>query len=242
MYVEAYSPVWFAFVALIPIAVIVITGIYRKKPMEERIRFMKRLCLLSMAVYVLYKGYALFDPGYETTVWRELPLNLCNLGIFLAYPALTKRFSVLRPFVVFVCILGTFCGILMPDALHSKLLILDPICIGFYATHILGAVMLILFLTLDIYEPRMKDIWISVLTTLIITLLIHVVNMALRATGLEPGANFIFTYGLKENRILSLLWSFIPVPYLYQLPAYLLLLIFDFLLYGLIKLIKKVKF
>ena len=232
MVVKLFNPLWFAVMSLIPILVIIFTVRYRDRNMDEKVRMMKRLSVVSMGVYVLYKLYAIFLPEYDTVVWRELPLQLCNLGIFLSYPAHSKRFSFLKPFVVYVGFFGTLAGILMPDSNHTDIPFWDPLSGGFYATHILGLVLIILFVTLKIYKPRLKDIPLVLLEAVVIVFIIHIINVVFRATGLCGEANYCFTLGLPENAIMNLLWSWIPVPYLFMLPLVPVLGILDLLFFG----------
>ena len=77
--------------------------------------------------------------------------------------------------------------------------------------------------TLGFYRPRLKDlpgVTGALLTTAFAAFL---VDLLLRHT-VCPQANYFFAFGQDiDVSILNLLWKWIPVPFLYEMPALLIL-------------------
>lgn len=238
---KAFSPIWFIEMAVAMLFLVFITKAFRNKTMEEKTKFLKTLSVVAMVVFVVYKADAILGPYYETNIWHEFPLQLCNLSIFLAYPALTKRFSFLKPFAAYDLMLAALAGLVMPNNLHSNIVFWHPICLGFYATHLLGLVITLAFFTMGIYRPKLKDILSSTLILMVLVFLVHLINMLFRATGLNPEANYCFTYGLEENAVLALFWKIIPVPYLYLYLSLPIILALNFITFGITKLVARLK-
>lgn len=61
------------------------------------------------------------------------------------------------------------------------------------------------------------------LTVLLVALAVFCVNLLLRATGLHPKANYFYSVETEGNSLLEIFHRWIPVPFLYLLPSFLIL-------------------
>ena len=66
--------------------------------------------------------------------------------------------------------------------------------------------------------------WIVVLTILLVALLAFLINLLLRWTGLHPKANYFYSVETEGNFLLEIFHRWIPVPFLYLIPSYVILL------------------
>ena len=57
----------------------------------------------------------------------------------------------------------------------------------------------------------------------IIALIVFGINMLMRVTGIHPKANYFFSVETEGNFLLEIFHKWIPVPFLYLLPSYLIL-------------------
>ncbi|MBR4477758.1 MAG: hypothetical protein IKO96_03910, partial [Spirochaetales bacterium] len=86
--------------------------------------------------------------------------------------------------------------------------------------------------------PRFKEIPLTLLTTVVVSFTVFLFNMFLRKTGICPKVNYFFSVETEGNPVLDLFNSWIPVPYLYLMPAlvvigiYMSVVNFFFMIFG----------
>ena len=95
--------------------------------------------------------------------------------------------------------------------------------------------------TFGLYRPRVKDFPKLVLTVTAVTFLVFCLNLLLRYTGLHPKANYFFSVETEGNFLLEIFHSFLPFPFLYLLPSYLILVPYMFLVTGIFALVDRFK-
>ena len=61
------------------------------------------------------------------------------------------------------------------------------------------------------------------MTILLVALAVFCVNLLLRVTGLHPKANYFYSVETEGNFLLEIFHRWIPVPFLYLLPSFLIL-------------------
>lgn len=163
--------------------------------------------------------------GLDRFNWfSELPIQLCNINMFLipigilTEAALAARLRVFRRAAR--CAHGarvsggTVCRLLAPGC---------RACSAFTATHILIIVCGLSLVTLGFYRPQFRDIPGIAGTFFLLGIGALAVNFLLRHT-VCPLANYFFVYGGDVDiSILNLFWKWLPVPFLYELPALLIL-------------------
>lgn len=201
----------------------------RGKSEKTRERFLMGLCVANIALYFIYKAFLSVDAefvqvsGLEKFNWfNELPLQLCNINLFLIpIGILTRRRGILG-FAFFIAPLGAAMALTFPEIAFNGYSLLLPRMLGFYFTHLLLIVCGISLTTLGFYRPEYRDFPGIVAAFIVLSLGAHLVNTILRST-VCPQADYFFTYG-ADISVLNLLWSVIPIPYVYLLPALAVLL------------------
>ena len=219
--------VFFGFLGIF-LLLLVIAGLALRHT-KERTR--KTVVVAAGAVgflcFFAYK-YALFaDPDYDGLTaamggfnwWGEFPLQLCNINMLLIPVAVLANSRPLKSFGFFVGPLGALMAILLPVEGFDGYSILLPRMLGYYGIHCLIIIEALSLAVLGLYRPRFRDLPGTVATLLLIALVIHGVNLLLRFSGLHPRANYFFTMETEGNALLEIFRGWIPIPYLYLLPA-----------------------
>lgn len=229
MIIKTFNPVFWCLAAFFALLTFVLARILRPKPLKTRKRFLIWFYLAFLALFFVYKYMISIDPEYceiagygEFTWFNELPLNLCNIVLWLTPVAVASMSPALLCFVSFCGLVGPLCAILMPFAGFDGYSIFIPRVAGFYITHFGALTVCPLLAALRIYRPRAKDVLRTVLTLLAISVPITLINWLMRATGVNPSANYLFTWTPENNFILAFFYRLIPVPFLYVLPVTLL--------------------
>lgn len=166
------------------------------------------ICLLAAGVGVIYLIWYKLRGKPEKTRERFL-IGLCiaNIVLYIAYKAF------LSVDAEFVQVSG-----LEKFNWFNEL----PRMLGFYLTHLLLIVCGISLTTLGFYRPEYRDFPGIIAAFIVLSLGAHLVNTILRNT-VCPQADYFFTYG-ADISVLNMLWSVIPIPYVYLLPALAVLL------------------
>ena len=179
---------------------------------------MTGLYIFLIVFYILYKSYLIWgSKTYETSLWNELPLALCQVASFLVLPGILKKNNTILCFCFFIGSICSLMAILMPVEGFYNIPLLSFESIGFYGFHGLVFIQAICLVTLGFYKPKVKDVPKAMLLLAVIALIVHFINMWLRATVL-PDSNYFFTYSPENNPALGLCYKFIPVSYVYLLP------------------------
>lgn len=192
------------------------------------------LMMVTLVGFFVYKYCLSIDADYSVIMteagkggfswWEELPLHLCNINtILIPIAVLTKRRS-LTSFCFFIAPLGALMALLMPSVGFSDYSILLPRMIGFYVTHFMVFFGGIALCSFGIYTPSFRDFVRTSCMAFGLTFLIFLINLAMRHFGLNAHANYFYCVEPETNPILNLFYRFIPVPFLYLLPAVLILL------------------
>ena len=155
--------------------------------------------------------------------WGELPLHLCNINMILIPIAVLRRSRPLMCFCFFVAPLGALMALLMPGNGFDGYSLLLPRMLGYYGTHFMIVIEGLAIVCFGLYRPKFRDLPRTVLAALLITLVIFGINMLLRWSGLHPKANYFFSVETEGNFLLEIFYKWIPVPFLYLMPAVLIL-------------------
>ncbi len=188
-------------------------------------------CAATLLGFILYK-YALWaDKDYSSITaamggfnwWGELPLQLCNINMLLIPFAVLKKNRPLMSFGFFLGPLGALMAVLMPATGFDGYSLLLPRMLGYYGTHFMVIVEGLALASFGLFRPRLKDLPKAALTALVIALVIFGVNMLLRRTGLHPKANYFYSVETEGNFLLEIFHRWLPFPFLYLLPSFLIL-------------------
>ena len=188
-------------------------------------------CVVTLIGYFIYKYLLSFDSDYNVITanmggfnwWGELPLQLCNINMILIPIAVLRKSRPLMSFSFFLGPLGALMALVMPGNGFNGYSLLLPRMIGYYGTHFMIVIEGLALVCFGLYRPRFRDLPRTVLAAFLIALAVFGINMLLRWSGLHPKANYFFSVDTEGNSILEIFHSWIPVPFLYLIPALLIL-------------------
>ncbi|MGX8692578.1 MAG: YwaF family protein [Clostridia bacterium] len=213
--------------ALFLLLLVLASLLLRGKSEKTKSAVLVAACLLTLVGFVFYKIYLSRDASYnEITAkmggfnwWGELPLQLCNINMLLIPIAVLKKNKAMMSFSFFVGPLGALMALIMPGNGFDGYSLLLPRMLGYYGTHFMIFIEGLALVTFGLYRPRLRDLPRTVLTILLISLTIFVVNLLLRWSGLHPKANYFFSVETEGNFLLEIFHRLLPYPYLYLLPC-----------------------
>lgn len=229
MIIKPFNGVYFLLLCLTVLMIVGIWAALRHRSEKTKTAFLVGICLFNIVLFFLYKVALSRDAAFLEIIgesqfnwFNELPLQLCNINMFFIPLGVLLKKRFFTGFSFFVAPLGALMALSFPEEAFSGYSLLEPRILGFYFTHMLLVVCGISLATLGFYRPQMKDLPKICVFLLLVTLCAHGVNTLFRLS-VCPYANYFFTYG-SEISILKWMWKWIPVPFLYELPAVLLLL------------------
>ena len=231
---RSFNGLFFLLFAAFALVFLILSVILRRRSDRARRGVLAGLMLFTLAVFVWYKIMLSLDTEYSALCaaagkgafswWGELPFQLCNINMILIPVAMLTKKRSLMGFSFFMGALGAAMALSMPGVGFQDCSILLPRMIGFYFTHFMvffGSIALVSF---GIYRPKFRDLPLVVVSVLVLSFLVFLFNMFLRLTGLHPFANYFFSVETEGNPILELFHSWLPYPYLFLLPSYLILI------------------
>ena len=184
-------------------------------------------CCVTLIGYFIYKYLLSLDADYDLITanmggfnwWGELPLQLCNINMILIPVAVMKKSRPLMCFGFFLAPLGALMALLMPGNGFDGYSLLLPRMLGYYGTHFMIVIEGLALVTFGFFRPRFRDLPRAILTGLLVAFCIFLINLLLRWSGLHPKANYFFSVETEGNFLLDIFYGWIPVPFLYLLPA-----------------------
>jgi len=226
-----FNPVFLCSFGLFIVLLIVSSLILRNKSEKTRRIVLCSACVVTIVVFFIYKYMLSLDTDYRVinaamggfNWWTELPLNLCNINMILIPIAVWKRNRSLMSFSFFLGQLGALMALLMPSTGFSGYSLLLPRMLGFFFTHYMVFIESIALASFGLYKPTFREIPKTLITTVIVSFAVFLINIILRKTGLGPKANYFFSVETEGNPVLEIFHKMIPVPYLFLLPALLIL-------------------
>lgn len=218
MIINPLNTAWFIMFAVQIILILFLYFLCKGKTEKFKVRVMTVYYIFMIVYYVIYKWYLISPVSpYETVIWNELPLALCQVASFIALPAIRSKNRVLMGFCFFVGSICSLMAMLMPSPGFSGIPLLCGESLGFYGFHGLVFVQSITIYVIGLYNPRVKDTPKVALLLGVFALIAHGINFLLRST-VYGEANYFFTYDPDGNPVLGLLRKFIDINYIYMLP------------------------
>lgn len=220
-----YFGVFAIFALLFTIGVIVL----RKKDEKTRARVLAVAMFITLLFFFWYKFMLSRDEEFSQLTdaagigkfnwWGELPLQLCNINMILVPIAALTRKRPLLCFSFFMGPLGAFLALAMPSAGFEHYSILLPRMIGFFGNHWMVFFGSLALGALGLYKPKYKDLFLTAVSAAVILVIIFLLNVFFRETGLNVHSNYFFANDPETNSILQMFYRWIPVPCLYLLPG-----------------------
>jgi uncharacterized membrane protein YwaF len=212
------------------IAVTMILLVFKNKSQSSRFRFLLVLTIINAIAYIVNWWYFYISGAHILTL---LPLQLCNIAVFLIPIALISKKAVLMDFIFFICGLGGLAAILIVSSDYKDTY--SMMTFSFYIFHF--SVFLIPLLNsiwkFHSLKPSLKSAFNLTVLVLIISGAVHLLNLYLNNVYNIP-ANYFFTMRLlaaQMNPAFALFAKWIPYDYFYLLFALPILYLYMGLVY-----------
>ena len=216
-----------AFLLLLLIASLLLKG----KSERAKKTVLVAACTVTFIGFFVYKYFLSIDGEYNILTanmggfnwWGELPLHLCNINMILIPIAVMRKSRPLMCFCFFLAPLGALMALLMPGAGFTGFSLLLPRMLGYYGTHFMIVIEGLAIVSFGLYRPRFRDLPRAILTALVISFCVFLINLLMRWSGLHPKANYFYSVETEGNFLLEIFHGWIPVPYLYLMPSIVIL-------------------
>lgn len=203
---------------------------FKNQSQARRYKFLLFPSVINALAYGINWWYFYLRSDHILTL---LPLQLCNLAVFLIPAALLTKKAVLMDFVFYICGLGALVAILIPGSDYEDTY--SMMTFSFYVFHF--SIFLIPLLNsmwgFHSLKPSMKSAFNLTGLVLIISGTLHLLNLFLN-TVLSVPANYFFT--MKDlaapiNPAFALFATWIPFDYFYLIVAFPILYLYMGLIY-----------
>lgn len=210
-------------------AIVVFVTLYitlRKKCVKAKEHALYVMCGINFISYLINDYYFYIRGSHILTL---MPLQLCNIAVFLVPAAIVSKKQLLLDFVFYVCALGAFAALLIPSSDYLGI-IYSLMTISFFIFHFMIAAIPFLMMGWGMYSPMptIKKAFNLSAAVFVIAGSMHVLNIILGAV-FNVQANYFFTiikYSAPTNPVFELLSKIIPYNFFYLLPALVVLYIF----------------
>jgi uncharacterized membrane protein YwaF len=219
---------WYYAVSLIVVSILLF--IYRTRSQASRFRFLLFLSVVNAIAYMVNWYYFYIRGAHILTL---LPLQLCNIAVFLIPTALITKKAILMDFVFYICGLGALAAILVVGSDYQDTY--SMMTFSFYIFHFSVFLIPILNSVWGFHplKPSLKGAFNLTLMVLAISGSVHLLNLFLNNVYAIP-ANYFFTMRLlatQMNPAFALFAKWIPYDYFYLLVAFPILYLYMFAVY-----------
>lgn len=209
-------PLLFYYIAAICIYIILLK--LGSKNKRIRMPIMAVLCLLDFIFYLI-NDYYFYIRG--DNILTMLPLQLCNIAVFLLPLAVFTKKRLIYDFVFYICAPGGLAAVLIPsnDYIGIPYSLMTA---SFFIFHCIIIVLPFLAVKWKIYDPFptvKKALQLSMMVFSFAGVM-HLLNLYLGNFGIK--ANYFFTiikYSAPTNPAFAFFSKIIPIDFLYLLPA-----------------------
>ncbi|MBO7376292.1 MAG: YwaF family protein [Clostridia bacterium] len=228
--IRPFNGTFFILLAIFILFTVGYWALFRKTSEKTRLLAVVGLYAAAFVFFWLYKYWISIDIDYSEITreagegafswWKELPLHLCNINLLLVPIAALTGNRYLLSFTFFMAPFGAIMAMAMPGVGFSGYSLFVPRVMGYYVTHMLVLIISPILVLFGLYRPKFKDIPMTLVYAVGISLVVFVINMALRLTHTEDYANYFYTIDPPAGTPLVLFKKWIPVPFLYDLPIF----------------------
>ncbi|MDO4487921.1 MAG: YwaF family protein [Eubacteriales bacterium] len=219
MIINPLNLTWFIYMGFLVALTVVLYTFGKNKDEKRKKGFFSVFFAIACVFYIWYKALLLKDPGYDTSIWKELPLALCQVAFIYGYAGVMKKSNVLMCFGVYVGFLCALMAVVMPVDGFYGIPFFEGRSIGFYGYHGMVIVQSVLVYMLGLYKPNRRHLPGMLIVLGASALIAHGLNLLIKATT-GIAANYFFTVDPEGNPVLALLRGIIPVDYVYLLPLF----------------------
>lgn len=217
MIIRTFNLVWLVVILLFTATTIILTKLFRNKDQKIKDRFMIIFGLSNILLFILYKLWLSMD-DYDFIIWDEFPLQLCNINMFLIIIGVKTKNKFLTTFSSYVAPIGAIMAMTFADPSFTNNSIFLLRNIGYYGTHGIIFIMGILLFTLGYQEIKFRDILYLLPSMVIISLGAYLLNNLFYLI-VNYKTNYFYTCSHAGVSLLEIFWNWIPLEYLYLLPA-----------------------
>jgi hypothetical integral membrane protein (TIGR02206 family) len=160
----------------------------------------------------------IYNDGSKTTL---LPLELCNMNIFITLLALIIDKKFLNNYLYFVSLVGGMIPLLVfPDChmITAGRNIFHYMFFDYWIIHTHLVAIPIVMIATKMFRPSIKQVPLVLLTTLCIYFVCFIASLILRNFKSFEGANYMYTMNHNNLPILKQLYELIGIPFVYGLP------------------------
>ncbi|MGB7595616.1 MAG: hypothetical protein WBL80_08645 [Erysipelotrichaceae bacterium] len=207
---------WYYFASFISVSILLFY--FKPKSQSARFSFLLFLSVINAIAYIV-NWWFFYIRG--DSILTLMPLQLCNIAVFLIPTALITKKAVLMDFVFYICGLGALVAILVVGSDYQDTY--SMMTFSFYIFHF--SVFLIPLLNsiwgFHRLKPNLKSALNLTVMVLIISGSVHLLNLLLNNVYHIP-ANYFFTMRLlaaQMNPAFALFAKWIPYDYFYLLVA-----------------------
>jgi len=231
MIIEPFNLTHLLTITIMP--VLIFLGIYyllRKRSEQSKQKILLFICYSNILLYALYKIVQANEEGYAFDIFTNLPLHFCNLNLILIPIAIHAKSKILMAYQLYfgIPLVALALITVYPTFISRPIWNFTPFIYFYY--HSMLAVLPIMLVKFKFYTPSFKVVLQPTLLLISITVIIHIVNVVFRATGIARESNYFFTYGLEGDFFTELLWRILPYNFFFLLPALLLFAPYVFLI------------
>ena len=218
-------PLFYYDVSAIGIFLLIFLG-FGKQSDKTKAKVLYLLCIINFFAYII-NDYYFYKRG--DSILTLLPIQLCEIAVFLIPLTLLLKKQVLYDFLFYVCALGAFIALIIPSSDYIGQ-IWSFMTISFFIFHSIIVIVPFLLAGWGFYlpAPTVKSVIRLSIAIFVIALFSHILNLALgKWFGVE--ANYFFTiiqYSAPSNPVFELFASIIPINLFYLLPGLLILWIY----------------
>ncbi len=229
---KTYNSTYLYMVAITIALIVAFWLIFRKKSDFAKRFFIIAFCAVNIIIFFVYKYYLSIDTQYLEASgtgfnwFNELPLQLCNINMFLIPIGVLTNKRGIMGFSFFMAPFGAMMALLFPEPAFNGYSIFMPRMLGFYITHVFVFIGGITLSTLGFFRPHFRDLPKVGLTLGILGITITGVNFLFRALGLCDFTNYFFTMGPNGVSILEFFYGLVKIPFIYLIPATPILLVY----------------
>jgi len=247
MLYAAFNLTFFIIMAIFALFLFGTIKFLRKKDEAFVTKYLVCFYLLGIVIFFIYKYFLINDVEYgaffgvtNRTIFEELPLFPCNIVMcIMPIAVLTKKRGLLA-FCFFTSFIAAPLALIIPSDGFVNCSIFLPRVMGYVTTHLMVWAAFFYLYFLEIFIPTYKDVPKFLLTVFVIASIIFGINNVLQVTGLGPTANYFFSM-FPESDEMRILYSYIPIKFVYTWPAILIEALIALLITAVITKIRKIK-
>lgn len=214
------------YMVLMPVSVIVSYLIFRNKSEKAQRIFLYTICFINIGLFLIYKTDKAINHPEIFDFWADLPLQLCNMNLYLMPIALKTRSKTLYGYLVFVSLMAAALGIFSFDQAYIGRSPFDISVMCYFIDHVIIVDVAMCLVLFGYYKPnKYENVVISMFIMFGFAMIMHSINVIFRATGLSLNANYFVSYGQAGNFGTEILMKIINVPLLYMIPTACILLV-----------------